>query len=96
MPLLLTKAPGQKLCLAIESLAMAGGGPAKIRRAGGAGGRGKDGEVTRSSPRVGLRLETGRGWHWRVGSAAQELGGRWGSAPANRRARPGQQASGES
>jgi hypothetical protein len=33
--------------------------PAKIRWVGGAGGRGKGGEVTMNSPRVGLRPETG-------------------------------------
>jgi hypothetical protein len=52
---------------------------AKIRRAGGAGGRGKGREVTMNSPRVGLRPEMGRGWHWRALSAALGGGGHGGA-----------------
>jgi hypothetical protein len=49
--------------------------PAKIRQAGGAGGRGKGGEVTMNSPRVNLRSETGWGWRWRAPLTAPGGGG---------------------
>jgi hypothetical protein len=50
---------------------------AKIRRAGGAGGRGKGGEVTMNSPRVGLRPEAGREGRQRALSAAPGRRPRW-------------------
>jgi hypothetical protein len=58
MPLILTKAPGQKPCLAIESLAMAGGGSAKIRPVRRRPWPGKGWEGGRPH----LRLDCDRSW----------------------------------
>jgi hypothetical protein len=71
-----TTHPGKIKSPAMWPLALGAVVPAKILRAGGAGGRGKGGEVTMNSPRVVLSPETGRGWRRRARSAALGGGGR--------------------
>jgi hypothetical protein len=73
MPLILTKAPGQKPCLAIESLAMAGGGPAKIRPVRRRPWPGKGWGRWATSPKARLRQELVLQWHRRC--CAEEPGG---------------------
>jgi hypothetical protein len=48
----------------------------KFRRAGGAGGRGKGGEVTRESPRLDLGARLGKKWRPAGWTAAPD-GGQW-------------------
>jgi hypothetical protein len=74
-----TQGPGKNGEDAIGSPGQPAAVPAEIQRAGCAGGRGKGGEVTTNSPRVGLRPETGRGWCRGALSVAPGGGGHGGA-----------------